>query len=492
MKLHLILFFLFLGYYLFSQNFTEASSSSTISPIVLGAIAFSDVDKDGDQDVLITGIDVVQRETTKLYLNDGEGSFTAMTNTPFEPVAAGCVAFADIDNDGDQDVLITGTISTDPRRVVSRLYTNDGAGIFTVVTNTPFRDLTVGEVAFADVDGDGDQDVLLTGGDNSLIPHTELYINDGTGNFKEQTVTPFEDVFRSALAFADVDQDGDQDLLLTGQNIFGEFISRLYTNDGTGNFTNSTASFLGARNGTTVFSDVDNDGDQDVLIAGWDNDFIPRTRLYINDGTGNFTVRSDISLANIVLGAAVFFDMDNDGDSDLLLSGSSATNTNNVYLDRVMRLYENDGRGNFAARNEPAFDRVVLSKLALADIDSDGDTDILSLGRITRSTPSVKLYINQQIISSTDGTYTDIPFDFSVFPNPAPVGAVNISFEMKQAQWVTISIFDLSGRILYQQQQFLSVGKQHISIEGSTLTSGNYFLQLTGGNERSSSLFSVE
>jgi hypothetical protein len=124
--------------------------------------------------VLITGSADGTFGSSKLYTNDGSGGFSEVMDTPFEEVADGAIAFADVDGDNDQDVLITGT---DGSAGISKLYTNDGSGNFTEVTDTPFEDVVNGSIAFADVDGDNDQDVLITGQD-PVNYIAKLYLND--------------------------------------------------------------------------------------------------------------------------------------------------------------------------------------------------------------------------------------------------------------------------------------------------------------------------
>jgi hypothetical protein len=115
---------------------------------------------------------------------------------------------------------------------LSKLYTNDGTGNFTEVMDTPFPGLMGSSIAFADVDGDNDQDVLISGGTGSLLfPYTGLYTNDGSGNFTKVTGTPFDDLVDGSIAFADVDGDNDQDVLLTGVDLSVNYTAKLYIND---------------------------------------------------------------------------------------------------------------------------------------------------------------------------------------------------------------------------------------------------------------------
>ena len=140
-----------------------------------GSIAFSDVDGDNDDDVLITGINSLAQRIAKLYTNNGSGSFTEVTGTPFEGVSIGSIAFSDVDGDNDQDVLITGGNSLGQR--IAKLYSNNGSGSFTEVTGMPFDGVQYGSIAFSDINGDNGQDILITGFNNSSQRIAKLYRN---------------------------------------------------------------------------------------------------------------------------------------------------------------------------------------------------------------------------------------------------------------------------------------------------------------------------
>ena len=154
--------------------------------------------------------------------------FMQIQNTSFSNFSYSSIAFSDIDNDGDEDVLISGYTNGS----VSELYQNDGLGNFSLVIGTPFPNIWGSYVAFSDIDGDGDEDLLITGNDNNQYSLAELYTNDGLGNFTIVPNTSFIGVYASSIGFSDIDNDGDEDAIITGSTDVGGFVGNtsLYSN----------------------------------------------------------------------------------------------------------------------------------------------------------------------------------------------------------------------------------------------------------------------
>ncbi len=331
-----------------------------------GTVNFSDIDNDGDQDVLITGGSLSYN--AKLYENDGFGNFTLISGTPFLGVHFSSVEFADIDNDGDEDVLITGKNT----QLITSLFTNDGNGIFSEVIGTPFDSVYRSTVEFADIDNDNDLDVIISGVSSLTISSqkiTKLYSNDGSGNFAEVFGTPFEHISRGDIEFSDIDNDGDLDVFISGSNDSFIMVSKLYTNNGVGNFSEMTGTTIEAVSSSSAcFGDIDNDGDKDLLITGTNGGSSFISKLYSNDGTGIYTEILNTPFEPVSDGEVKIIDADNDADFDLIITGSARTH-----------LYINDGNGNFQKITGTVFTGVYKSAIAFSDIDNDGDQDIYAV-----------------------------------------------------------------------------------------------------------------
>jgi hypothetical protein len=465
-------------------NFFEPEGTPFVG-VVFSSIAIADIDGDNDQDVLITGANNSLDPITELYTNDGMGDFTQKKGIPFDDVSLSSIAFMDVDGDNDPDVLISGQLNDGDR--ITKLYTNDGLGTFTEKMGTPFDGASDGSIAFADVDSDNDPDLLITGRNNSGEVIAKLYTNDGLGNFTEKTGTALASIFNGSIAFADVDGDNDPDVLITGQNDFGVRLAKLYINDGQGAFTEKTDTpFEGGTDGSISFADVDADQDQDVLMS-WVNVSGERnTKLYINDGLGGFTEEVGTPFEGVAGGSIGFGDMDGDNDPDALITGQ-----NNVG-ERIAKLYTNDGMGAFTEKPDTPFDGVASGSLALADVDGDNDPDVLITGQNNMANNTSKLYINQGVISSTEDAGVQSKLEFILFPNPLNSNTIYIKYDAGKSGVMEIRVFNINGIQISQQRKFFVAGQRKVSVDIPSLPPGKYFIQMDDGKRKGVASFIIQ
>ncbi|MCB0521427.1 MAG: T9SS type A sorting domain-containing protein [Lewinellaceae bacterium] len=489
MKSKLLFLFLVFTQIVSAQNFTEVMGTP-FAGVAQSSIAFADVDGDNDLDVLITGLNLDAGSPgdriSKLYTNDGSGNFTEVLGTPFIGVEEGSIAFADVDGDNDQDVLITGRSDVG---FISRLYTNDGSGNFTEVIGTPFQGVNESSIAFADVDGDNDQDVLITGIQVSspvYITTARLYINDGSGSFTEMMNTPFTGVRDASIAFADVDGDNDQDVLITGSADGTGESSKLYSNDGSGGYTEVMGTpFDAVAYGALAFADVDGDNDLDVLITGTDGSE-GVSKLYSNDGSGNFAEVVGTPFPGLMGSALAFADVDGDNDLDVLMTGGTG-----IFSFQYTGLYTNDGSGNFTEVTGTPFTDLVNGSVAFADVDGDNDQDVLIAGQDPVNYLA-KLYLNDRVLSSSDDLLVDASLNLTPFPNPAASGNLQVRFKSTERNTVIVRVYDFTGRLVSQQEEFAVIGEQTLLVDIASLPSGSYFIQLENGKKLGVAKFSVQ
>jgi uncharacterized delta-60 repeat protein len=365
-----------------AQAFTDIGASLT--GVYASSVAWGDYDNDGDLDFLLTGCSSTR--VANIYRNDGGGAF-AVIDAGLIPVRFSSVAWGDYDNDGDLDILLTG--DTDVSRV-TRVYRNNGDGTF-ADTAAGLTDLSYSSVAWGDYDNDGDLDILLAGS-TGLSNVAKIYRNDGNGAFCE-IATSLASVANPSAAWGDYDNDGDLDILLAGSSSAGP-VANIYRSDGNGVFTNIPAGLAGVTSSSVAWGDYDSDGRLDILLTGADES-LPALRVakvYHGDGGGVFT---DIvaNLTGVSASSAAWGDYDNDGDLDILLTGSPDGTTG------IADVYRNNGDGTFTDI-AAGLTGVYYSSVAWGDYDNDGDLDILLTG-MTSSTLFARIYRNNITVANT-------------------------------------------------------------------------------------------
>jgi len=352
-------------------TFTDVTDRAGVGDTGYGlGVTVGDFDNDGDADLYLNNYG-----PNVFYRNNGDGTFTditAQTGTagPADYVGAGAL-FVDVDRDGLLDLYVGNYLRFDPSMNVVRmvdgmrsypsprdylpipdsLYRNNGNGTFTDISEesgiAAVKGTAMGMVA-ADVDNDGDTDIFVL----NDVAENFLFINDGTGHFTESAIERGvaynaygEENASMGVDCGDVDHDGWLDFYMTA---YEDELAVLYRNIGDGYFEDVTR-LTGAGEGTYAhvnwgigLVDLDNDGDLDVFIAnGHTEDNIDarsaatawrvRNLVLMNDGKGHFRNITDecgdgLAPVEASRGAA-FADLDNDGDIDIVVLNSRSAPT---------------------------------------------------------------------------------------------------------------------------------------------------------------------
>ena len=344
-------------------------------------------------------------------------SFTYLApSAPF--VNYGDASFGDIDGDGRMDILALGNGRADPpfAPTMYQAFTgaeglDDFSGLWQIefaVAELPVG-LWHGGVAWADYDGDGDLDALATGATNTSPPYvgaTVLLVNDGGALAPSTQSLP--GLFGSTASWADYDGDGDLDILLIGAESSSSFRTILLQNDA-GEFAEAPINLPNLAYGDIAWTDIDADGDADVLLTGAQDDGRFVTDIFLNtDGT---FAAADAGFSTPAFSSADWGDFDRDGDADLVLSGGRLSP---VIFDGLLEVYRNNA-GSFtrAYTLDPNFN----GDARWGDYDADGFLDILAAGSETATDGrAVRLFKNQIDTAFVERTYlTGVSFASGVF-----------------------------------------------------------------------------
>jgi hypothetical protein len=319
----------------------------------------ADVDGDGDMDVLVAAYS----DNEIVWWENVDGTGTNWTEHTVESgfTWASSVYSADVDGDGDMDVL--GASEWDD--LISWWENTDGSGTSWVEHIVDSNFLGAWSVCSSDVDGDGDPDVLGAASIGSDITWWDNHDGAGTSWVKHVVDGDFSGA--ASVNSSDVDGDGDMDVL--GAAYLADAVTWWENNDGTGSsWTVHTVGNTFDCPYCVSSADVDGDGDIDVLSAAYSANKVMWWENHDGAGTdwvehlvdGSFTGGSSVHSA----------DLDGDGDMDIL--GAAA-------LENTVTWWENaNGSGSIWTEHSVSFSYNEPWSISSADLDGDGDLDVLS------------------------------------------------------------------------------------------------------------------
>ncbi len=281
------------------------------------------------------------------------------------------VVSADLDGDGDADLVVAYGYEIDSQSgeqvaVPARVLLMDETGTL-VDTNQQLLGGDTRALVLGDIDGDDDRDLIVVNYGQS----DRVFLNDGNGVFTD-TLQTIGYQFSSTAVLGDVDGDKDLDLVVGGTGG-----TRLFLNDGMGLFSELAQSWPVNDIKGLALADVDLDDDLDLIVAGSDKDLV-----MLNNGSGDFNTVGGLKLTYGQATSIVVGDVNRDGKVDLVFG----------YANQNITIYTNgfnNGKYIFVPNSLDAWEGGTRASV-LVDVDGDSDLDLV-VGNYARAS---RIYIN--------------------------------------------------------------------------------------------------
>ncbi len=294
--------------------------------------------------------------------------------TPFELRDSEDAKVADMDNDGDLDIVVL-------QDTAFTIYYNFGDGTFPTkndfAAGSRYDDAS--EIEIVDLDNDGNLDIVIAGNfgtSGSFNNEYPVFFNEGGGVFSNEGGGDLSSVYWDRVKVADFDNDGDFDILV--KPVFSNPI-QIFANYGARNFVQVPQVYVGISSYNIYFidgiGDFDKDGDVDVAVSGYFSGYGEAVFVYSNNGyllsdpNSKFSLTPTDTISTRYTEATTFFDFDGDGD-----------------LDMTQGTYESSGYATFKNGDAPlgfydfgnpfTYDDVYWT--AAGDYDGDGDVDLFA------------------------------------------------------------------------------------------------------------------
>ena len=252
-------------------------------------------------------------------------------------------SWGDYNNDGLMDLAVIG--QNDDIGNITKIYENKNGSFQDLnLANRAFR---YGDVKWVDLNNDGWLDLSIIGQSGAAVVYQQLINNKGV--FEVSTPTSVAGLKFSNMSFGDYNNNGTLDMFTTGQDVNGNARSYLYQNDGKGNFKvdqefNAYFAVPDMYNADARFLDYDLDGDLDLIFSGTGTSGSPQGGIRVNtlldpkittnnygqNSNNGYTYGMNLAMRDAKLDIA---DMDGDGDTDIVAMGTARRQTGNTFID---------------------------------------------------------------------------------------------------------------------------------------------------------------
>jgi gliding motility-associated-like protein len=331
-----------------TQNFAKAfqnSGDSTFLDMGIGlpsltsyAIEISDLNNDGWQDILLSGVNASNIPMFYIYINQQNGVFNTISHS-IPGLRYGCIKTGDLNLDGNNDIFVLGLVSDGN---YTAIYKNNGDLTFTKDSYN-FTGVYDGGAVLTDLNNDGLLDIFYAGLNSSYVEESFMFINSGEWNFTER-VSDILGIRGGKIETADINNDGYIDIAISGKDKDDNYKMNIYKNIVGSSFP-IHSSLTGVINGSFKFGDYNADGFPDIITTGKDQLDNYTSVLYDNNSGTSFT-SNGISLTGLSNSACLWFDFNNDNKLDFLLSGYKLTGP-------TVELYSNDELNSNQQPNYP-------------------------------------------------------------------------------------------------------------------------------------------